>query len=31
MMCGLFVCGLTSFVLLFVDTRRRLAVIKVRS
>ena len=31
MMCGLFVCGLASFVLLFVDTRRRLAVIKVRS
>ena len=31
MMCGLFVCGLTSFVLLFVDTRRRLALIKVRS
>lgn len=31
MMWGLSVCGLTSFVLLFVDTRRRLAVIKVRS
>ena len=31
MMCALFVCGLTSFMLLFVDTRRRLAMIKVRS